>query len=75
MKAASVIALHHHEYWDGSGYPNKLAGEDIHIFGRITGIADVFDALGEKRVYKDACPSTRYSTISSPNAANTSTPP
>lgn len=54
MKSAAVIALQHHEYWDGSGYPNGLAGEDIHIFGRITGIADVFDALGEKRVYKDA---------------------
>lgn len=44
----------HHEKFDGKGYPNGLKGEDIHIFGRITAVADVFDALGSKRVYKDA---------------------
>jgi putative two-component system response regulator len=54
MKAADVIAYEHHEKWDGSGYPRGLKGEDIHIFGRIVALADVFDALTHKRVYKDA---------------------
>jgi PAS domain S-box-containing protein len=54
LKAASVIALEHHEKWDGSGYPNGLAGEEIHIFARITALADVFDALGTAREYKEA---------------------
>lgn len=54
MKAADVIAYEHHENWDGSGYPRGLKGEEIHIFGRIVSIADVFDALTHKRVYKDA---------------------
>ena len=54
LKAASIISHTHHEKWDGSGYPNALCGEDIHIFGRITAIADVFDALGSDRVYKKA---------------------
>ena len=54
LKAASIVAYEHHEKWDGSGYPRKLSGEDIHIFGRITAIADVFDALGSDRVYKKA---------------------
>ena len=56
LKAAAVIAEQHHEKWDGSGYPNGLSGEDIHIYGRITAIADVFDALGCDRVYKAAWP-------------------
>ncbi|QAR32854.1 HD domain-containing protein [Geovibrio thiophilus] len=54
LKAAATVALTHHEKWNGKGYPNRLAGEDIHIFGRITAIADVFDALGSDRVYKKA---------------------
>ncbi|MEA2073907.1 MAG: HD domain-containing protein [Campylobacterota bacterium] len=54
LKAAAVVAYEHHEKWDGSGYPNKLKGEEIHIYGRITAIADVFDALGSDRVYKKA---------------------
>jgi PAS domain S-box-containing protein len=54
LKAAAIISHTHHEKWDGSGYPNALKGEDIHIFGRITAIADVFDALGSDRVYKKA---------------------
>jgi len=54
LEAASVVANEHHERWDGKGYPNGLAGEDIHIFGRITAIADVFDALGSDRCYKKA---------------------
>ena len=56
LKAAAIIAYHHHEKWNGTGYPQKLNGEDIHIYGRITAIADVFDALGSERVYKKAWP-------------------
>lgn len=54
LKAAAIISYQHHERWDGTGYPKRLNGEDIHIYGRITAIADVFDALGTKRVYKEA---------------------
>ncbi|MCD4678281.1 MAG: DUF3369 domain-containing protein [Desulfobacula sp.] len=53
MQAAAIVALQHHERWDGSGYPQGLAGENIHIFGRIAAIADVFDALSHKRCYKE----------------------
>ena len=54
IKAAAIVAREHHEKWDGTGYPRKLKGEEIHIFGRITAVADVFDALGSNRVYKKA---------------------
>ena len=54
MQAAALIAHEHHERFDGSGYPQGLVGEDIHIYGRVTAIADVFDALGSERVYKKA---------------------
>jgi len=54
MEAAHIIALTHHEKWDGSGYPNNLAGEEIPILGRICAIADVFDALTTVRPYKKA---------------------
>ncbi|RXJ75691.1 regulator [Arcobacter sp. F155] len=54
LKAAAVVSYTHHEKWDGSGYPQGLKGENIHIYGRITAIADVFDALGSDRVYKKA---------------------
>lgn len=54
LKAASIVALEHHEKWDGTGYPNNLKGEEIHIYGRITAVADVFDALGSNRCYKEA---------------------
>ncbi|MBL4762464.1 MAG: DUF3369 domain-containing protein [Gammaproteobacteria bacterium] len=56
LKTAATIAYEHQEKWDGSGYPRGLSGTDIHIYGRITAIADVFDALGSKRCYKDAWP-------------------
>ena len=54
LKAGGVIAYNHHEKYDGSGYPNGLKGENIPIFGRITAIADVFDALTSNRPYKKA---------------------
>jgi len=54
LKSAAVIANEHHEKWNGEGYPNGKKGEDIHIYGRITAMADVFDALGNARVYKPA---------------------
>ena len=54
LKAASIVAHEHHEKWGGTGYPRGLHGENIHIYGRITAIADVFDALGSDRVYKKA---------------------
>jgi HD-GYP domain-containing protein (c-di-GMP phosphodiesterase class II) len=56
MKAAAVIARDHHERWDGTGYPNRTAGEDIHVYGRITALVDVFDALASDRVYRPAMP-------------------
>lgn len=56
LKAASIVAYEHHEKWDGSGYPRGLKGENIHIYGRITAVADVFDALGSDRCYKQAWP-------------------
>lgn len=54
IRLASVIALTHHEKWDGSGYPRGLAGKKIPLAGRITAVADVFDALTSKRPYKEA---------------------
>lgn len=54
IRLGESIAQHHHEKWDGSGYPNGLKGIEIPIAGRITAIADVFDALTYKRPYKEA---------------------
>lgn len=56
MTMARDIAISHHEKWNGTGYPNGLAGEDIPLVGRITAIADVFDALTSVRPYKEAWP-------------------
>jgi putative two-component system response regulator len=56
LQLAQTIALTHHEKWDGSGYPEGLAGEKIPLAGRIIAIADVFDALTTKRPYKNAWP-------------------
>jgi len=52
LKTAESIALTHHEWWDGTGYPRGLVGQEIPIFGRICAVADVFDALTSARPYK-----------------------
>ena len=56
LKASEIVAYEHHEKWNGSGYPRGLKGDKIHIYGRITAISDVFDALGSDRCYKKAWP-------------------
>ncbi|MFA0194640.1 HD domain-containing phosphohydrolase [Vibrio artabrorum] len=56
---AAIIAYEHHERWDGKGYPTGKAGEDIHLFARITAVADVFDALLSARCYKEPWPLER----------------
>ena len=56
LEMARQIALHHHERWDGSGYPHRLAGDDIPLCARIVAIADVYDALSVRRTYKPALP-------------------
>lgn len=52
IEAGRIVALQHHEKWNGSGYPVGLSGENIHIFARIVMIADIFDALASERPYK-----------------------
>jgi putative two-component system response regulator len=54
LQAGRVIALCHHERWDGTGYPNGLAGDSIPLWGRICAVADVFDAVTSERPYKPA---------------------
>ena len=54
LKYASLVALEHHERWDGTGYPYGKKGDEINIFARITAIADVYDALCSNRPYKKA---------------------
>jgi PAS domain S-box-containing protein len=56
LQMAATISRDHHEKWDGSGYPRGLKGMDISACGRITAVADVFDALSNDRVYKKAWP-------------------
>jgi len=63
LKAAAIVAYEHHEKWDGTGYPRGLKGEKIHVYGRITAVADVFDALGCDRVYKKAWPAEKIDTL------------
>ena len=56
LQTSSIVAHEHHEKWDGTGYPRALKKDNIHIYGRITAICDVFDALGSDRCYKKAWP-------------------
>jgi putative two-component system response regulator len=56
LDTATRIARHHHERWDGEGYPDRLAGEDIPLAARVVAVADVYDALRGHRVYKPALP-------------------
>jgi response regulator RpfG family c-di-GMP phosphodiesterase len=59
LRLAAEVAISHHENWDGSGYPRGIAGETIPLSGRITALADVFDALGSRRCYKEPWPEPR----------------
>jgi len=63
LKAAAIISYTHHEKWDGTGYPKGLKEQEIPIFGRITAVADVFDALGSDRLYKKAWELDRILTL------------
>jgi len=56
LQMAAIISHEHHEKWDGTGYPRGLSGTEISVCGRITAVADVFDALSNDRVYKQAWP-------------------
>ena len=59
LRMSEEIALTHHEWWDGSGYPAGLKGEEIPLTGRIVAVADVFDTLTDSRPYKPAWPFER----------------
>jgi len=59
LRMAREIALCHHERWDGTGYPRRLAGQNIPLAARIVSIADVYDALSMRRTYKPALPHTQ----------------
>jgi HD-GYP domain-containing protein (c-di-GMP phosphodiesterase class II) len=56
LRMGALVAIQHQEKFDGTGYPKGLKGEEIHIYSRITTVADVFDALGSERTYKQAWP-------------------
>ena len=62
-ECAAEVALCHHERWDGKGYPRGLAGDAIPLFARIVAVADVFDALSSKRVYKEAWPREKIAVV------------
>ncbi len=63
LKCAGSIALTHHEKWDGSGYPRGLSGDNIPVEGRLMAIADVYDALVSRRVYKPPLPHSKAMSI------------
>lgn len=56
LRESVEVILHHHEHWDGNGYPDQLLGDDIPILARITSVADAFDAMTTMRSYRDALP-------------------
>jgi HD-GYP domain-containing protein (c-di-GMP phosphodiesterase class II) len=53
LRAQASVIRHHHEHYDGAGYPDSLAGEDIPLYARIIGVADAYDAMTSKRPYRD----------------------
>lgn len=59
LQIAAIIAREHHENYDGTGYPQGLKGEEIHLYSRIVALADVFDALGNQRAYKMPWPNSK----------------
>jgi putative two-component system response regulator len=59
LELAAEVALTHHEWWDGSGYPRGLSGDSVPLSGRIVAVADTFDALTHARPYKEAWPAER----------------
>lgn len=59
LQTAAIIARQHHENYDGTGYPQGLKGKEIHLYSRIVALADVFDALGNERVYKATWPNDK----------------
>jgi putative two-component system response regulator len=63
LRESEVVAISHHEKWDGSGYPNGVKGDEIPRVGRIAAIADVFDALSSPRCYKPAFPEEKVLAI------------
>jgi putative two-component system response regulator len=63
LQMARDIAMSHHERWDGTGYPNKLAGRDIPLAARIVALADVYDALTSRRVYREALTHAQAKTL------------
>ncbi|MCC7492054.1 MAG: response regulator [Fimbriimonadaceae bacterium] len=70
LERSAVIALSHHERWDGSGYPNRVPGPEIPLEGRLVAVADVYDALSSLRPYKPALPEDEVFRIMSEGAGS-----
>ena len=64
------VVLHHHEQWDGSGYPTGLAGEQIPLLARIVAVADAFDAMGSDRPYRAGMPAGKLDEVFRKGAAH-----
>jgi putative two-component system response regulator len=70
LQMGQIVALQHHEKWDGTGYPDGIAGEAIHIFARIVMVVDIFDALVSERPYKPAMPLEKVVSIMAEGRGN-----